>query len=436
VDSRKSRKGTAADRGRVLNWPAGAPTKPDGTPASRGWRRTIRRLGPGFVTGAADVDPSLVIAATVAGAAFGYSLLWVVLLCIPFLIVVFAVAGRIGWETRAGLVELLRERMGKAVASACAAIIVAINLAMVTADLMAVSAGFSIILDLPRTYFVAAVAFSIWYILIFRDYQRVTRALIWLSLPLFVYVAAAVIAAPSPVAVLYGTVVPTIPRTASYAGAVVGLMGALLTPYVLVWQTSSRREQAETGGERPHGAEGHAGTFVTTLLAYCVIVAAGSVLHLPNAVNMTIEQAAQSLRPAAGNYGAALFAIGIIGAGGVALPVLVASMCYSVAEAMGWEAGLSRHPWEAKSFYLLISVSMLTATLLNFTNVNPVAALYWSQVLAGLLTVPILIFILILANDRRIVRTVNTRAQNFWIGGAAGALTSAAVLLAWWKLHP
>ena len=213
-------------------------------------------------------------------------------------------------------------------------------------------------------------------------------------------------------------------------------MGALLTPYVLVWQTSSRGEQAEVGGQEPHAAEGHAGTFVTTLLAYSVIVAAASVLRQAHPTEMTIAQAAEALRPVAGDYGTVLFAIGIIGAGLVALPVLVASMCYSIAEAMGWRAGLSRRPWEAKSFYLLISIAMMTAALLNFTPLNPVKALYWSQILAGLLTVPILIFILMLANDRRIVHTINSRAQNFWLGGAAGALAGAAALLAWWKLHP
>ena len=388
------------------------------------------------MTGAADVDPSLVIAATVAGAAFGYSLLWVVLLCIPFLIAVFSVSGRLGWETRRGLVHLLRVTYGKKFALAAAAVVIAINMAMIAADLMAVSEGFSIILNVPRTYFAAAIAFSIWYILIFRDYHRVTRVLIWLSLPLFVYVVAAIIAAPSPMVVLKGTLVPHVPRTAEYATAIVGLMGSLLTPYVLVWQTSSRGELAESGGETPHSAEGHAGTFVTTLLAYCVIVAAASVLHLPRAIDMTTMQAAEALRPAVGEYGRLLFAVGIIGAGGVALPVLVASMCYSVAEAMGWKAGLSQHPWEAKSFYVLISVSMLVATITNFAPINPVKALFWSQVLAGLLTVPILIFILLLSNDRRIVHTTNTRGQNFWIGAAIGAIVAAGGLLLWWKVHP
>ena len=400
------------------------------------WLNTLRRLGPGFVTGAADVDPSLVIAATVAGAAYGFSLLWVVLLCVPFLIAVFSVSGRLGWETRRGLVHLLRHTYGARVAIACAVVVIAINVAMIAADLMAVSEGFSIILNIPRTYFAAAVAFSIWYVLIFRDYHRVNAVLIWLSLPLFVYVAAAVVAAPSPMAVIKGTLVPHVPRSADYATTIIGLMGSLLTPYVLVWQTSTRGEQAESGGESPHGAEGHAGTFVTTLLAYCVIVAAASVLRLPHPIDMTTIQAADALRPAAGGYGRLLFAVGIIGAGGVALPVLVASMCYSVAEALGWEAGLSRHPWEAKGFYMLISVAMLVATLSNFLPINPVKALFWSQVLAGLLTVPILIFILMLANDRRIVHTTNTRWQNFWIGAAVGALVAVSGVVFWWKVHP
>jgi Mn2+/Fe2+ NRAMP family transporter len=432
VDFRRSRRGTAADRGKLLSWPGG--TAPSAPPA-RGFLGHLVHLGPGFVTGAADVDPSLVVTATVAGAAFGYSLLWVVLLCVPFLVAVFSVSGRLGYQTRRGLVDLLRENYGKAVAIACAAVIVAINLAMIVADLMAVSDALAIILGVPRTFFVAAVAFTVWYILIFRDYRRFLRALIWLSLPLFIYVAAAVVTAPSALVVLKGTFVPRFRPGVDYVEAILGIMGSLLTPYVLVWQTSSRREMAETGGAAPHRAEGQAGTFVTTVLAYSVMVAAASVLRLPQPVDMTTLQAAAALRPVAGDWGTVLFAVGIIGAGMVALPVLVVSLCYSIAEAVGWEASLSRRPWEAKSFYMLISLAMLLATMLNFTPLNPVRALYWSQVLAGVLTVPILIFILVAANDRRIVRTPNTRSQNFWIGAAIGGLVSAGLLLLGWKLR-
>lgn len=393
-------------------------------------------MGPGLVTGAANVDPSLVITATVVGAAFHFALLWVIVLCIPFLFTVFAVSARMGYETRKGLVDLLRTNYGKTLAMVCAGVIIAINMAMIIADLMAVSDGMSIILQQKRSFFVAAVAFTIWYVLIFRDYRRITRALLWMSVPLFTYVAAAVLSRPDPVQLLIQTFIPHVTRGADYLSAMIGLFGSLLTPYVLVWQTSSRREQAITGGTKPVGAESHAGTFATTVLSYSIVVAAAMVLHLPSPVDMTTKQAAQVLRPAVGDLGTLLFAVGIIGAGMVALPVLVASMCYSISEAMGWKSGLSEHPWEAKRFYGLISVALLIASIVNFFRINPVKALYFSQVLAGVLTIPILILILLLSNDRRVMKTTNTRAQNFWLGAVIGALLAAvALFLGWNMLH-
>jgi Mn2+/Fe2+ NRAMP family transporter len=395
----------------------------------------LRRLGPGMVTGAADVDPSAVLTATVVGAAFHYGLLWVVILCVPFLLAIFGVAGRIGHETRKGLVDLLRIHYGRKLALGCAAIIVVINMAMIVADLLAVSDAMSIILNQPRWFFVAAVAFSVWYLLIFREYHRITRVLLVLSLPLYLYVAAALIASPSPHAVLMGTVLPRITGDATYLEAMVALFGALLTPYIIVWQTGSRREAAITGQLDPHGAEPHAGAFVTTLLCYSIIVAAGSMLRLPHAVDMTTAQAAMALKPAVGAWGEVTFALGIIGSGLVALPVLVASMCYSVAEAFGWRSGLAEHPWDARGFYILISAMLLVASVIDFIpSLNPVKALYWSMILAGCLVVPILVFILMIANDRRIMRTANTVWQNFWIGAAGGCLLAAGLAWAVWQV--
>ena len=421
----EQRKGTRADRGRIVRFPVAF--------ESGGFWSRVRRIGPGMVTGAADVDPAMVLTATVAGAAFGYSLLWVVLLCVPSLVNVFAVSARIGHETRRGLVELLRERYGRKAAVACAVLVIVINMAMIIADLMAVSDGFSIILRQSRVFFSAAVAFAVWYVLIFRDYRKITRALIWLSLPLFAYVAAALIAAPSPAAVLLGTLVPHIPHDSAYVGAIVALFGSLLTPYVIVWQTSSRREAA-VAGHLLHDVESKAGAFVTTMISYCIIVASGSVLHFSHAADMSTRQAAAALTPAVGPLGEFLFALGIIGAGMVALPVLVASMCYSLSEAVGWKSGLSENPWEARGFYVLISAVLFLAAVANFfPQLDPVPALYWSQVLAGILTVPILAAILLLSNDRRIMRTVNSSAQNFWIGTGAGSLASAGIVYLWWK---
>lgn len=400
----------------------------------RSWRTNLLRLGPGIVTGASDVDPALVLTATVVGAAYRYTLLWVVILCVPFLVTVFSVSARLGYQTRQGLVDLLRTNYGRGVAMACAGLVIVINMAMIIADLMAVSDALSIITAQHRAFFIAVTAFSIWYILIFRDYRKITKALLWLSLPLFIYVAAAVVSAPSPHTLMLKTFLPRMGRDPGYVAAIVGLFGSLLTPYVLVWQTSSRREHAVIGEEHPTEAESHMGTFVVSILSFSVMVASASVLHFSHPVDMTTREAAEALRPIVGSLGQDLFALGIIGAGMVALPVLVASMCYSIAEAMEWRSGLSEHPWEAKSFYALISAAMFVATAANFFRINPVKALYWSQILAGALTVPILVFILVLSNDRRIIRIPNTKWQNFWLGACAGGLLAAELAWLWWSL--
>ena len=412
---------------RLLRWPQPPPAQP----SSGGFWHQLRRLGPGMVTGTANVDPSLVVTATVVGASFGYSLLWVVVLCVPFLLAVFQVSARLGFDTRKGLVDLLREHYGRAPAVICALVVVIINMAMIIADVMAVSDALSIILNQRRVFFAAAVAFSVWYILIFRDYRKITNVLLWFSLPLYVYVASAIMEAPSPGTVLLGTIIPHVQQSPAYASSIVALFGSLLTPYILVWQTSSRGEHATIGGERPHSFESHAGTVVSVLLSYCVVVSAAAVLKLPAPIDMTTRQAADALRPAVGALGPVVFAIGIIGAGMVALPVLCASLCYSVSEAMGWKAGLSEHPWDAPPFYILISLSMFIAAVANFFRINPVKALYLSQLLAGVLTIPILIFILLLANNRRVVKTGNTLSQNFWVGAACGALLASGLLWLW-----
>jgi Mn2+/Fe2+ NRAMP family transporter len=429
VNSPKSHSRLASEGEKVLRWPK--LDELEHPPYSGG---PLRRILPGMVTGASDVDPALVLTATVAGATYQYSLLWSVLLCIPFLLSVFAVSARIGYETRQGLVDLLRGHYGHAVAMACAGLIVVINMAMIVADLMAVTDAFSIIMQLPRMFFVAAVAFSVWYVLIFRDYRKITQTLVLLSLPLFIYVAAAVLARPDWGHVISHSVFPRIPHGVQYPETVVAIFGSLLTPYVLVWQTSSRREEALAGARSPGGAEHQAGTVVTTVLCYSIMVAAGTVLHIPVGSDLTTRMAASALTPAVGALGTTLFALGIIGAGMVALPVLVASMCYSVAEAMGWRSGLNETPWEAVRFYVMISGAMFVAAALNFIKMNPVSALYWSQVLAGALTVPILVFILLVSNDRRVMRTTNSWWQNFWIGASIGAIITAALILFWWKL--
>ena len=210
---------------------------------------------------------------------------------------------------------------------------------------------------------------------------------------------------------------------------VVALFGAFLTPYIVLWQTSSRTDPEH----EPHRGDAYAATLVTAVLSISVMVAAASVLHIPRPVDMTTRQAADALRPVVGDWGPILFSLGIIGSGLVAIPVLIASMCYDLAQAMGWPYGLSENPWEAKRFYVLISAAVLLAAAGNFIHINPVKALYWSMLLAGTLTVPIFVFILVVANDRRIVQTTNTRWQNFWLGAATGASAVATMIFLWMR---
>lgn len=417
------RKGTAADRGRVLAVPARREAPPGV------WGR-VREIGPALVTGSSNLDPSAVITATVIGAAFKLSLLWVVLLAVPFLLALLTVTTRIGRETRRGIFDLIRERWGRPVAVVLAALTMFANMAIVIADLMAVTDAFAILLNQQRLYFVAALAFSIWYVLIFRDYRRITLALVVVSLPLYVYLASAIMAAPPAGELLRQVVLPHPGPVRHWVEGVVALFGSFLTPYIVLWQTSSRTDP----GHRQSSADAVTATIVSAVLAISVMIAAAAVLQLDRPIDMTTRQAADALRPVVGDLGPLLFAIGMIGSGLVAIPVLVASMCYDAAQAMGWPYGLSEHPWEAKRFYVLISVGVFLAAVGNFLPINPVKALYWSMVLAGVLTAPIFLFIALVANDRRIMRTPNTRWQNFWVGAAAGGAAAAAAIFFWLEL--
>lgn len=393
-------------------------------------RWSLKRIGPGIVTGSANLDPSAVVTATIAGAAFAQSLVWVVLLIVPFLLAIFSVTSRIGVETGQGLLDLVRENYGRKLALSGAILTIVTNLAVVIADIMAVSDALSILTGLSRMFFIAATAFFVWYILVFQDYQRITRALVLLSLPLYLYVAAAWLVHSHIDSLWYNVFAPRMQATSDYAENIVALFGSFLTPYIIIWQTSSRSDPEHVH----HRADSFLATGVTFVLACSIMIAASAVLHFVNAPDMTTRQAAEALRPIVGDWGPTVFAIGIIGSGMVALPVLVASMCFDLAQAVGWKSGLSEKPWEAKRFYVLISAAVFLACGANYMRINPVTALYWSMILAGVLLIPTLIFILIISNDRRIMRTVNTRWQNFWVGASAGGAAAAGLIYARYKL--
>ncbi len=408
--------------------------RPESPGPEAGWLGRTRQIAPGILAGAADLDPAAVLTATVAGAAFGYSIGWVVLLTIPILWAVFAVSGRIGDQTNRGLVELIRQRYGKLASWGMAAAVISVNMTMIVADLVAVSDGFSLILQQSRVFFLPAVAFAVWYLLVLGDYRVSQRALIWFAVFESAYVAAAVMAVKSWSGLAKGLLLPHIPGSPFYILGVIAVFGSLLTPDVLVWQTSSRRDRKASGGSGFHSSESKAGTLVAVLISLSTIIAA-SALHVADPSHMSTRDAAQALSPL-GSLAPIIFSIGIIGSGLIALPILVASMCFSIAEAASWEAGLTIPAWEARRFYILISASVFIATIIDFGHINTVSVLYWSQIFAGFLTIPILWFILLLGNNARLTGRRNTGFENFWLGGAVGGMIAANAVLVWLKwLH-
>jgi Mn2+/Fe2+ NRAMP family transporter len=390
--------------------------------------KRVARTLPGVIAGAADLDPAAVLTATVAGVSFGYSLGWVVLLCIPVLFTVFAVSSRIGHQTNKGLVQLIREHYGVRSAVIIALFMVTVNLAMIVGDIVAVADSFSLITTQSPYWFLAGIGFCVWHLLILGNYQKTTKALGTLALVLIAYVVAALYTTHSYSALAKGIFLPKMHVNTGYMMGVIAVFGSLLTPDVIVWQTSSRRGLPE-GVAQAHHTESHAGTFVACLVSLSAMIAA-SHLHIADPSNLTTRTAAEALSPF-GSIGPFLFSLGIIGSGLVALPILVASLCFSVAEALGWKSGLSIVPWEARLFYVMISATVFLAVFIDFLGVNTVSVLYWSQVLAGIVLVPIFIYILLVSNNRRVMRTINSRFENLWLGGAALAMLISNILFFW-----
>lgn len=388
---------------------------------------------PGVIAGAADLDPAAVLTATVAGASFGYSLGWVVLLSIPVLFSVFAVSTRIGQQTGKGLIQLIREHYGRKTAITMAVLVVAVNLTMIVGDIVAVSDGFSLIAVVPRVYFLAAIGFSVWYVLIMGNYQTTIKVLGTVTLILIAYIVAAFHLTSSFTELGKGIFLPRMQLNTGYMMGVVAIFGSLLTPDVIVWQTSSRRGLPK-GVAQAHVSESHAGTFVACLISLCAMIAA-SHLHVADPSSMSPRTASQAL-DTFGSIGPVLFSMGIIGSGLIALPILIASLCFSIAEAFGWKSGLAFVPWEARSFYVMISVTVFLAVFIDMFGINTVKVLYWSQVLAGMVLVPIFTYILLISNNARLMRTTNSRWENMWLGFATtGMLISNLLFFAFGLLN-
>jgi len=408
-----------------------------------------RELGPGLITGAADDDPSGIATYSQAGAAFGYSTLWIAVITLPLMAAVQLMCARIGIVTRGGLANVLRGHYPRWVLWGACALLVVGNTVNIAADLGGMAAAAQLLTGLPASWFVPAFTALIMGLLVFASYEKMTRVLKWLSLALFSYVFAAVFARPNVVAALRGTFTPRLEWNKDYLLMLVAILGTTISPYLFFWQTSQnaeqdahwrghvkRTERAQRAVQRELRAAArdvNTGMLFSNAIMFFIILTAAATLYRAGLHEVaTAEQAAEALRPLAGRWASLLFSAGIVGTGMLAVPVLAGSAAYAVAGAASWRAGMDENVHTAKHFYGVMAVAMAVGTTLSVAHAKPIQLLIWAAVINGLLAPPLILLILAVTNNPAIMGPHrNGRTMNY-LGGIAGVLmTGAAAALVW-----
>jgi Mn2+/Fe2+ NRAMP family transporter len=407
-------------------------------------------LGPGIIAGASDDDPSGVATYAVAGASLGLGTLWCALFTLPMMAAVQFISAKIALVSGRGLAGALHHRYPTWVVSAAVAGLAIANTINAGADIGAVAAAFNLIVPVPIAVMIVPIAAVLVALLVWGTYPAFASALRWMSLLLLAYVGSAFLAHPRWSEVLVATVVPRVKIDGQFLSILVAVLGTTISPYMWFWQASQEVEEREAIGERRlwqrRGVSQRelrylawdvdVGMIFSNVVMYFIILATASTLHRTGHTNIaSAAQAAEALRPLAGPLATWLFAVGLASAGLIAIPVLTGSAAYAVAELFGWRSGLGERPGQAKAFYAVIVVSTAVGMLINFTGINPIDALFVTAVINGFLTPPILVLLMLAANNRAIMgEHVNGPLLNA-IGWATAAVMTAAVvgLILTWK---
>jgi Mn2+/Fe2+ NRAMP family transporter len=409
----------------------------------------LRHVGPGVVTGAADDDPSGIATYTQAGAQFGTGILWTVFLTLPFMVAIQLVSARIGRQSGQGIAANLRLHTPRAFLFFIVTLLMVANTINIAADISAMGEALQLVVGGGEHFH--AVLFGVITVLlqIFVPYRRLAPVLKWLTLSLFVYVAAAFTVAIPWAQVGHDLVVPHIEASSAFWLTIVAVLGTTISPYLFFWQASQEVEEMRLHGIRAgHEHEGDVrralrrvrldtivGMLFSNGVAFFVMLMGAVVLHSAGITDVkTAAQAAQALRPLAGDLAFALFACGIIATGLLAVPVLASSAAYAVAEAFGWPEGLERHWSEAKRFYAIIATATIVGTGLDFTPIDPMKALYWSAIVNGVVAVPIMVAMMLLAANPQVMGALTVRRKTRFLGWGAVLVMAAAVLMMGWDL--
>jgi Mn2+/Fe2+ NRAMP family transporter len=399
----------------------------DATKSRLTFKDVLRTIGPGVISGGADNDPAGIATYSVVGATVGFAQNWLLLLSTPLLLVVMQMSAKVANVTKSDLASLLRTTFGSRVAMPAVVLMVIANVITMGADLLAMGAAVELLTGIKFVYWIVPLAALMASVTIFLDYKTVSKFLLWLVAVFATYIVAAVMAKPDWGDVLRSTVVPHISMSPDYLLGAVALLGTTITPYLFFWQASGEVE--EKRGVQSMGrtkVDIAAGMVLSNVIAFFIVVATGAVLFSHHTQIRTAADAARALEPFAGHYATVLFSIGVIGAGLLAIPVLASSAAFGVAGLAGWRRGLGRNPRNAPQFYVVIGLAFLVAMELAVSAVDPIKALFYSQVLDGLIAPILIVLLVILTSSRKLmgdfVNGISTKALGW---AAAGVMILA-----------
>jgi NRAMP (natural resistance-associated macrophage protein)-like metal ion transporter len=373
----------------------------------------LARLGPGLITGASDDDPSGIATYSQTGAQFGYAMCWVMLFCFPLMAAIQEISARMGRVTGRGIAGNIRAHYSRWLLYAIVGLLLLANTINLGADLGAMGAALKLLIGGPAGLYVVGFAIFCTWLEVFSSYPRYVSILKWGSFVLLSYVVVALVVHVPWGLVLYRTFVPNFSLDTNYVVTVVAVLGTTITPYCFFWQSSQEAEDQRVDPtahpllDAPEQApveisrmrfDTYIGMAYSNVVSLFIIVATAATLNAHGITDIqTSAQAAEALRPIAGVFTFALFAAGIIGIGLLAVPVLAGSGAYALGEVLGWTTGLDRQPLDAKAFYGTIAVSTLVGIGINFVGLDPIKALFWSAVINGVVAVPLMAIIMLMA---------------------------------------
>ena len=412
--------------------------------------RYFRTLGPGLVTGAADDDPSGVTTYAVAGAAFGTGMLWTAVVTLPLMAAIQLVCAHIGVVSGRGLAGAMRAHYPRWFLYAACLLLLAANVFNIAADLAGMADAAEMLTGLTSGLWVPVFGLVVLTATVYTSYARFAAWLKWLTAVLFAYVISAFLAHPNWANALRDTLVPRLSLDAAFVSTLVGILGTTISPYLFFWQASQEVEEERALGRHTvrerHGATDHelrdvrrdvvTGMVFSNVVMYFIMLSTAATLHRAGRVDIeTSRQAAEALRPLAGNAAYLLFTLGLVGTGLLAIPILAGSASYAVAEVFGWRSGLDLPPRRARRFYAVLGGAIVAGALLDSLNVSAVRMMFLSAVLNGLLAAPLLVLVMLVGNNREIMgRRVNDRWLNVLGWSATGIMTVATLLFFWTSL--